>query len=105
MTNHEMKCQAEAASEASETHSRSLSLFNVTAPDARLQVMRLHKAVTRNWWLLAIVVAISLASAWWGSILQGWKSFWFSLAMSGLSFAVGYKAVTNIIRETIYPPV
>jgi len=82
-----------------------LSLHAVTTPEAKLQVTRVHKAVKRNAWLLAAVLVISLASAWWGSVLQGWASFGFSLAMSVLSFGVGYKAVTNIIRETIYPPV
>ena len=77
----------------------------MTAPEARLQVTRVHKAVKRNAWLLAAVLLISFVSAWFGSIFTGWGSFAFSLGMSGLSFLVGYKAVTNIIRETIYPPV
>src|SRR5438105_3825434 len=66
MTNYEMKAQAETAPEASTTNARSLSLFAVTTPEARLQVTRLHKAVRRNWWLLAAVLAISVASAWLG---------------------------------------
>ena len=105
MTNYQMSCQAETTPSASATHSRSLSLFTVTAPEAKLQVTRLHKAVKRNWWLFLAVLLISVTSAWWGSILQGWASFNFSLGMSALSFAVGYKAVTNIIRATVYPPV
>lgn len=105
MTNYEMKAQAETAPDASMTNSRSLSLFAVTTPEATLQVTRLHKAVRHNWWLLAAVLAISVASAWLGMRLQGWASFGASLGMSALSFIVGFKAVTNIIRETIYPPV
>ena len=103
LTNYEMKCQAETTPLPSMNQSRSLSLFAMTTPEAKLQVTRLHKAVKHNRWLLAIVFIVSLASAWWGSILQGWASFGFSLGMSVLSFGVGYKAVTNIIRETIYP--
>jgi hypothetical protein len=105
MTNYEIKCQAETAPEATMTKSRSLSLFSVTAPEAKLQVTHLHKAMKRNGWLLAAVLGISVVSAWWGMHLQGWASFGESLGMSTLSFLVGYKAVTNIIRETIYPPV
>lgn len=105
MTNYEMNCQAETTPSPSTTQSRSLSLFAVTTPEAKLQITRLHKAVKRNVWLLAAVLVISLASAWWGSILQGWASFGFSLGMSVLSFVVGLKAVTNIIRETVFPPV
>ena len=105
MTDYKMGAQAETTPAAFGSKSRSLSRFAITTSEAKLQVTRLHKAVRHNVWLLAAVFIISLASAWWGSIFEGWKSFWFSLAMSFVSFFVSYKAVTNIIRETIYPPV
>jgi hypothetical protein len=105
MTDYKMKCETATAPEATNSKSRPLTAYAVTTPEAKLQIRSLHEGIKRNLPWLAVLIVISVATAWLGMVLQGWASFAASIAGSVLSFFVGLKAVTNVIREIIYPAV
>jgi len=68
-------------------------------PPTRQRFERTIKHFRKQWWLVAVVIALMVASALIGGlVLAGWWSVASSLAFSLAGLVIGFYAVTRVIE-------
>jgi hypothetical protein len=74
--------------------------FGVAGQNARLIHTIISRAVSKNWWLISLYIAITIAGVAVSYFLSGWVSVAVTAAVAIVTFLVGLRMMHQVVTIT-----